>query len=41
MVEKKCFRRGDVKSLSEFYEHKRMKDGHLNQEDPWKTLRIL
>lgn len=28
---KKCFKCGEVKSLSDFYKHKMMKDGHVNK----------
>jgi len=31
MTQKKCFKCGVVKSLTEFYEHARMVDGHLNK----------
>lgn len=30
-MEKKCFKCGEVKSLSSYYKHKAMKDGHLNK----------
>ena len=28
---KKCFKCGEVKSLDDFYKHKKMRDGHLNK----------
>jgi hypothetical protein len=30
-MEKKCFKCGEIKSLDNFYKHKKMPDGHLNK----------